>query len=497
MRQPLLFIIILFQFNTALYSQSKDTITFSKFIDSQDPKKSSDFIRFKEKDFVIPNCQTLLRNIFKTDSLVYKYSDNPNFHLDSNSSAFEFNNCNFRIPDTIKYLNCSESPSNVEWLLLNECTANFPFVIRVKRNNYFGQKSWLGDGNRAIVSIYKSNFKSLLIQDSKVQLSISNNTFSNKLIIENSEVKSCNISPKIGDNIDIEFVRDSIFETLSINNDYNDTILEKTSKKLSQITFKYCYINSYISVILKNKTSLLFEGCEFGPQAGLNLQVDTIEMKYCYKIAAPLYLGNNNNRLCIISLLQTNVSNLSNSFYFNNRLYFKDSIKYNYQDAVSSIYESLIEKYKRDGEMNSVKYLDVAYSRYKYEYKWYGGGILNFFDEIWWYYGYERWRCIYWSLFFLLLFYIVNAWNWKEISLVYKIVPVTQPSWFNKSKNLLTYRLRKQIHIFIFTALIFFSISFKFNNLSFKKTRWLVWFFVQYLVGLFCLFFIINAIFKF
>lgn len=496
MRESILYVILFYLFNTTLYSQSKDTITFSRFIDSQDPKKSSDFIRFKEKDFVIPNCQTLLRNIFKTDSLVYKYSDNPNFHLDSNSSAFQFDNCNFRIPDTIKYMDCSEYPSNVEWLSLNECTANFPFVIRVKRNNYFEEKSWLGKGDKAIISIYKSNLKSLLIKDSKIQLSISDNKFSDKLSIENSVIKSCNISPKSGDNINIEFERDSIFETLSVYNDLRDTIKGTTPKKVSHITFKYCYINSYILISLKSKTKLVFEGCEFGPQATLNLQVDTIDMKYCFRIAAPLYLGNSNERLCIVSLLQTNVSTLSNSFYFNNRLYFSDSIEH-YYDAVSNIYESLISKYKKDGETKSVKYLDVAYSRYKYKYNWYGGSILNFFDEIWWYYGYERWRCIYWSLFFLFVFYIVNAWNWKEISLVYKIVPVTQLNWFDKSQNLLTYRIKKQIHIFIFTSIIFFSISFKFNNLSFKKTRWLVWFFFQYLVGLFCLFFIINAILKF
>jgi hypothetical protein len=49
---------------------------------------------------------------------------------------------------------------------------------------------------------------------------------------------------------------------------------------------------------------------------------------------------------------------------------------------------------------------------------------------------------------------------------------------------------------FIFTSLIFFSLRINFEKLSYNTTKGLVWFFFQYIVGLVCLFFLVNYILK-
>jgi hypothetical protein len=56
--------------------------------------------------------------------------------------------------------------------------------------------------------------------------------------------------------------------------------------------------------------------------------------------------------------------------------------------------------------------------------------------------------------------------------------------------------VKRMIYALVFTSFIFFSLRIDFDKLKYANTKYLAAFFVQYIVGLICLFFLVNAIFK-
>jgi len=116
-------------------------------------------------------------------------------------------------------------------------------------------------------------------------------------------------------------------------------------------------------------------------------------------------------------------------------------------------------------------------------------------SKVWWNYGYSLERIVYWTLGFLLGFYALNIWQWKNLQAAYPtdFTQIDPLLYYNKPKR---YQLRRLTAIFLYTCYIFFSLIVKLDKIHFQSTRILFLFFAEYTVGLICLFFIANALFK-
>jgi hypothetical protein len=264
-------------------------------------------------------------------------------------------------------------------------------------------------------------------------------------------------------------------------------------------TFYNCLINSDMSINRSQKslsgTKVMFEFCKFGRNASLSaLNVDTLVFDNCLQFESPVFLLRTSPGICQISFKNTDVDKIVFDYSPSYKLFL--ARKGVSPEEVTNTYEWLISKFKREGKTASHKEIDIEYRRYRYSKK-FGGIILDFLDRNWWYYGYEPNRVFSLMLLFVGLFYLVNVVYWNKVRLVYNVIPFVSSGWHQQSKRPIYYNLKRLITILVFTCLVFFSIYINFDKLSFDKTRWLVWFFLQYIIGLFFLFFIVNAILKF
>ncbi len=116
-------------------------------------------------------------------------------------------------------------------------------------------------------------------------------------------------------------------------------------------------------------------------------------------------------------------------------------------------------------------------------------------DYIWWRYGYSKWLVILWTFVFLVLFFNYNYKNWDGMRRIYGVFDKDELAVLSKlDKN--KRNKRKAAFVLLYTSFIFFSLRIDFDKLKYANTKYLTAFFTQYVVGLICLFFLANAIFK-
>ena len=234
----------------------------------------------------------------------------------------------------------------------------------------------------------------------------------------------------------------------------------------------------------KRPSKIEFTECLFDSKTQLiGITTDTVEFCNCINIEKGMRFDCEKNREPIIlKLYHTDLTNIDFDYDDRYLLY-----QWHNPDITRSIYEKLLVKFQSEKKLESFKRVDIEYYKFK------NNHFSSFLAKIWWDYGYSKWLIIIWTIVFLLIFTTINFWKWQNISSTYKIVDQKD---FDANSSLVG-ALSKAAKVFVFTSLIFFSLKIDFNKLSFKKTGWLLYFFVQYVFGLLCLFFIVNAILKF
>lgn len=293
----------------------------------------------------------------------------------------------------------------------------------------------------------------------------------------------------------IDFFLDSFLYYVSIEKfakkeKYND-------KKLSIIRFSGCYINGYVNLNLETtKSNVQFSNCEFGPDAILDLTADSVTFSNCRKIPHPinLYLRPANKNVTL-TFIYTDVKNIN--FDYNKHLKLNTIGKnyLGYYDAWSGLYETLLEKYKHQGKAESLQNVDVEFKQFKYNNS-IGGKFLNIVDNVWWYYGYRKYYVLLWTFGFIIFFFVINYSTWNIMKLTYPIISEKDISFHERQAHSWKIKIRKFINVFIFTSFIFFSLKIDFSKISYKSVLGLLSFFSQYIIGLICLFFIVNWILK-
>jgi hypothetical protein len=157
------------------------------------------------------------------------------------------------------------------------------------------------------------------------------------------------------------------------------------------------------------------------------------------------------------------------------------------ENQISHIYESLLEKYKKDGETRNYENLDIDYHNYQ-------GGLFNFFSKYWWNYGHSKWLIFIWSLIFVIAFTIINYWHFSRILKCYPILSINQIVFSKSELNQPVVRKRKIIASLYYTSILFFGIKLDFEKINFKNLNYSLLVLIQFTLGLVCTGFIIHLI---
>jgi hypothetical protein len=271
---------------------------------------------------------------------------------------------------------------------------------------------------------------------------------------------------------------------------------DRPADRYRQLIFSGCYINANLDIRVSDSlyhSKLVFDNCSFGTLASVfNSNVDTIEFRNCSNIPYPLFLtADPAKKVTCLQLISSNVTNIHFDYTEKFSLYFDKDIS---EETKNNTYQSLLAKYKAEGKPQNLEKIDIEYKRYQYRqhiYSW----PLWLLDYVWWRYSYSKWLVIVWCLIFLAGFFLYNWAHWDDMQTVYRIYSMETEK--GKGKPVGSVLLpKKPVYVFVFTSFIFFSLRVDFDKLKYSERRYLFVFFLQYLVGLICLFFLANAIFK-
>jgi len=292
----------------------------------------------------------------------------------------------------------------------------------------------------------------------------------------------------------ISFSNDTLSTRFYFTNSKEDLSKKKGYRDYVSLQFTNCVIDGGLAFEqLADTVDVTFRYCTFGSGAEfLNIAADKVAFISCGKI--PSYL---------IMRLAPNKSNGTMEFYNTDfkeaQLVYSPGMSLAFTnetipDNISNTYQSLLGKFKTDNKPESYKLLDIEYRNYKAAHGTRWDKFSNWVNLVWWNYGYAKLRILLWALGFLLLFWILNSLLWTKLQQLYPM-----PLKFDLGDKLETpvmYNLRKLILIFFYTAFIFFSVKIEFNQLTYRKIAITLYFFTQFLIGLICLFFIVNALLK-
>ena len=216
------------------------------------------------------------------------------------------------------------------------------------------------------------------------------------------------------------------------------------------------------------------------------------------------------NIKCKILLEGTDIGKIKINYDLFN-LYFTNGASF---EQKLSVYEKLLKKFKDEGLLESYKNLDIEYREFKYKHD--GDKFLNWFHKYWWNYGYNKELVLWWSLIVFLIFTFINIFLWEILQkYVYEIkFPFYDNEDFEKQKTVLAkvkalFRKKNQnlyfvvwlilmftryiVNPLIYTAVVFFGI--KLSLEGFKKfSVGTIWIFLIYVVGIFCLAYIVNIL---
>lgn len=254
----------------------------------------------------------------------------------------------------------------------------------------------------------------------------------------------------------------------------------------SDIVFSNCQITGTLS----------FRYCSFGNNSSLIMEgtslPDTLDLSNT-KITGILDLTGmrTKNKLCYINLVNADIDKVRFR-YSHFKLYFPKQSPDNLElkDLISSTYERVLNNFKINGLTDSYEKLDIEYSKWKSKSDW----VIKVSD-IWWKFGYQKWRILLFTIGFILLFSTINYRRYNVLQTVY---PVERLKWNNiqYSPINIIYVLRKFLAVYLFTGLIFFRLSIDFKNLNFRPMRYVVLIIFEYTIGLICTGFLINWILK-
>ncbi len=252
----------------------------------------------------------------------------------------------------------------------------------------------------------------------------------------------------------------------------------------NELIFNNCYINADVVTFLRLKDSrIVFNRCEFGPDIFLgDLVTDRVEFRNCRRIDRQIQIRfRDKTTPAQIRIINSDVENLDIEWTDNLTLYF-DSTDGN--DARQYTYINLLEKYNREGKVDSYRHVELQYLKYSQS------NLFYSLSELWWGHGYDRWRVVKWAVLFVLIISLLNYWHWGKMQETYMLFDNESRGWRRLS-------IPKWFVVLLYTIFLFFGLTIRLENLKLTKKRYVLLFLFQYFLGLFTVLFILKAILKF
>jgi len=275
----------------------------------------------------------------------------------------------------------------------------------------------------------------------------------------------------------------------------SDSIYDLTYKSHRPVVFDGIFEKSVIAGNIEfmdsvTKNRLSFTRCRFVNSEITTYNIDTLELSDCefqsLTITRPLW--DQQKRLFYLYIKSTAFDNLNFEFDERMSLFFQDEDS---PDAINAVFQALLEKFKKEGKSESYKNVDIQFQKYTYNRKGWPGKLWSGLNSWWWNYSYNKNAILRHILLFVTFFFFINLLLGKKLMSFYPIMVFEKPA-VKKFRSW----LQQVIRIFILTLFIFFSLKIDFDKIDANRTRMMLYFFLQYFVGLICLFFLFNAVFK-
>lgn len=182
-----------------------------------------------------------------------------------------------------------------------------------------------------------------------------------------------------------------------------------------------------------------------------------------------------------------------------------------------ALYEMILRNLKENGQPKSYQQIDIQYQRYKGSADGFLARLGSKISDLWWQFGYKKERIFFWTILFLIIFCIISYKHLESLNKTYKVFKLPRnirTGLYYKSlpkETILRYKLitketieaNKRLntitriyYIFIFNSIIFFQLRLDIDRLLFSRKELSIYILLLHTVGLFCLLFIANFIFK-
>jgi len=269
---------------------------------------------------------------------------------------------------------------------------------------------------------------------------------------------------------------------------FDHSKIKDTTSIPNSFYFYDCYIDAdFVFFAEIPRSEFHFIGCSFGPHANLSeFPAHKVMFRSCKFSGSAFPIGIFSNvDTAYVSFINTDLDNIRMNFTPNMRIWFDTS---DTKDLMENTYVRLIEKFKKEGKSSSLQTVDIQYRQFK------DNKILSCTEELWWNYGYNKFRVLWWTGLFVFLFSVFNSIFWNQMRQTYPIIPADNSIYFQSRFHR---RIAPIANPLLFTLFIFFSLRIEFDKLNFNRFRWVAFFLIQYAAGIWCLFFIVRAIFTF
>jgi hypothetical protein len=288
-------------------------------------------------------------------------------------------------------------------------------------------------------------------------------------------------------------------ETLNPLIFYSDTIgsgVEIADTSVTGIRFIQSSLGGSYSIADAGDSRLIFDNCRFTDSFYLTrLKVSNLYFSNCKSFDKEISIQVDSGGYPIRLYFDANTDVDKIKFFYDSSF----SICLNpYQDEDSNrkVFEALESKFKKEYRSADLQRLQIEHSIYEYSRSWYRYPVW-LLDYAWWYYGFKKWLILVWSIGFLLIFFCLNFRYWNRMTRTYQIfqdrvIQRTKRSGSGPASIFST----KGYFVLLYTCYVFFSLKIDFDKLEYGDKKCLRLFFVQWGIGLICLFFLVNAIFK-
>jgi uncharacterized protein YjbI with pentapeptide repeats len=314
--------------------------------------------------------------------------------------------------------------------------------------------------------------------------SFNNSEFYDKVVLQNNYFNNVNFSKaKFFKDVDISM---GLFENVNFSYcDFNQVIDLSRGRFRGPIDFTGASLGTRLDL----SESSLITSMDFTRA----ILPDTLDFRKNKKISTEIDFTNSVGlessrkiKRCLIALEGTDIDNVRLDY----RLFKLWFPNHSTDEQIISTFEKLLRKFEKDGFIDSYQLLDIEYQTWRLQ-KQYKINWISLIPKFWWNFGYNKEYIFGWTLFFIIIFSLINYFNLNRLNFgVYTVenIPKLPPIASKRKRGLRFW------YSFVYTSSIFFRLTLKLDKINFKRIGGTIYLTLIYIVGLICLAYMANFV---